>query len=99
MLADFDRDHQLGADPVGAGNEDRILESGALEVEQPAESADFGVRARPGGRPHQRLDQVHHPVAGVDIDPGLGVGQAISLFVHAVWPKSERPAMQWGPCY
>ena len=53
-----------------------------LEIEQPAKAADFGVRARPRGRPHQRLDQVHHPVAGIDIDAGLRVSEAALVFCH-----------------
>ena len=69
--AGFDRDLDLGADAVGGGDQDRILEAGALEVEQSAEAADLGVRARPRRGPHQRLDQLHHAVAGVDIDAGI----------------------------
>jgi hypothetical protein len=93
MPAGLDRDHQLGADPVGSSHENRIAETGALEVEQPAEPADFRIGTRAGGCAHQRLDQVHHAVAGVDIDAGLRVGQAIALVVHGVGLRRNG-----GPC-
>ena len=80
----FDRDLELGADAVGAGDQHRILEAGALEVEQPAEAADFGVRAGARGRAHQRLDQVDQPVAGVDIDARVRVGEPVLRSVMAV---------------
>ena len=70
MHAGLDRDLELGADAVGGGDQDRIAETRALEVEQAAEAADLGVRARPRGRAHQRLDQLHHAVAGIDVDAG-----------------------------
>ena len=31
----------------------------------------------PRGGPHQRLDQLDHAVAGIDIDAGLGIGEAL----------------------
>ena len=62
--------------PSVAATSTGSLKPGALEVEQAAEAADLGVRARPRGRAHQRLDQLHHPVAGIDIDAGMRVGEA-----------------------
>ena len=58
------------------------LKPGALEVEQPAEAADLGIGARPRGRAHQRLDQLHHAVAGIDVDAGLGIGEAVPVGCH-----------------
>ena len=37
--AGLERDLELGADAVGAGDQDRVLEARRLEVEQPAEAA------------------------------------------------------------
>ena len=74
--AGLDRDFQLGSDPVGRRHQHRIGETGALEVEQPAKAADLGVRARARSGAHQRLDQLHHAVAGIDVDTGLGIGEA-----------------------
>ena len=82
VQAGLDRDLDLGADAVVGGDQHRVLEARALEVEQAAEAADLGVGARPRGRLHQRLDQLHHAVAGVDIDAGLRIGEA--LFAHAL---------------
>ena len=63
--------------PSVARDEHRVAKAGALEVEQPAEAADLGVGAGARGRPHQRLDQLHHAVAGIDVDTGFGVGQGL----------------------
>ena len=79
--AGLDRDLDLGADAVGGGDQHRVLEARALEVEQAAEAADLGIGARPRGRAHQRLDQLHHAVAGVDIDAGLRIGEAAFLLM------------------
>ena len=62
--------------PSVAATSTGSLKARALEVEQAAEAADLGVRARPRGGAHQRLDQLHHAVAGIDIDAGLGIGEA-----------------------
>ena len=91
--AGLDRDLDLGADAVGGGDQHRVLEARALEVEQPAEAADLGVRARPRRRLHQRLDQLHHAVAGIDIDAGLRIGEA--LFAHALAYVGIGNRVQW----
>src|ERR1043165_1432110 len=90
----LDRDQHLGADAVGPGDQDRIGKTGALEVEQAAEAADFAVGARAGGRAHERPDQLDHPVAGVDIHARVRIGQLFSPFIHAVCPTSERRVTQ-----
>ena len=90
VVAGVDRDLDLGADAVGRGDQDRVAESGALEVEQPAEAADLGIGARARRRPHQRLDQVDHGVAGIDVDARLGVGQAgAALVVHVAGSRRK----------
>jgi hypothetical protein len=71
-----DRDLELGADAVRRGDENRILESGGLRVEEPAKAAERGVRARPRGGARQGLDAVDQPVAGIDIDPCVAIGEA-----------------------
>ncbi len=77
--AALDGDFHLGADAVIGGDEDGVGESGGLEVEQPAETADFRVCAAPPRRAHQRLDQIDHPRAGVDVDARLRIGQSRRL--------------------
>ena len=49
--AGLDRDLDLGADAVGGGDQHRIGEARALEVEQAAEAADLGVGARAAPSP------------------------------------------------
>ena len=72
----------------------------ALEVEQSAEAADFGVGAGPRGGAHQRLDQLHHAVAGIDVDAGLGIGEAAPFSAMGTpWLRargtSESQSVQW----
>src|SRR6185312_487775 len=74
----LDCDLDLGTDAVGRSDKDRVRKAGSLEIEQPTESANLGASAGAGGLAHQRLDQLHHAVAGVDVDTG---GRVASL-VH-----------------
>ena len=73
----FDRDFDFGADAVGCGDQDRVGKAGSLEIEQAAEAADFGAGPRARRCAHQRLDQFHHAVAGIDIDAGGRVARLI----------------------
>ncbi len=84
MDAGFDRDLHLGADAVGGGHQDRVLEACRLQVEQAAEAADFGVGPRPRRGANHGLDQVDQPVAGVDVDARIGIGEAVLAVGHAV---------------
>jgi hypothetical protein len=70
------RDLELGADAVRRGNENRILKTGGLRVEKSAKAAKRGVRARSCRRARQGLDAVDQPVACVDIDPCIAIGEA-----------------------
>ena len=74
--AGVDGDLQLGADAVSGGDQHRIAVAGGLEVEQAAETADFGVGAGPPRRAHERLDRLDKGISGVDIDAGIGIGHA-----------------------
>jgi hypothetical protein len=49
----------------------------ALEIEQTAETANITVRARAGCCLDQRLDPIDQGIASVDVDPGIGIGQAV----------------------
>src|SRR5260221_595960 len=71
----------LGPGAFVGGAQPGTLAPRALETKQPAKTADLGVGAGPRRRLHQRLDQLHHAVPGVDIDAGLRIGEA--LFAHA----------------
>ncbi len=76
VLAGRYGDLQLGADAVGAGDEDRVLVAGGLEVEQGAESAQTGIGADPCGGFRQRLDRIDESSAGVDVNTGILIGVA-----------------------
>ncbi len=86
MQAGLDRDLDLGADAVGRRHQHRVLETRRLEVEQAAESADFGVRARPGGGADHRLDEIDQAVARIDIDARIRVSEPVFAVDHAQIP-------------
>ena len=74
---------QLRADTVGAGDQERVL---VVSLEQPlvvVQAEDAGKvavlaeDARPVGPPDGRPDALDEPVAGLDVDAGRFVGQAL----------------------
>ena len=86
MQAGLDRDLDLGADAVGRRHQHRVLEARGLEVEQAAESADFGVGAGAGGGAHHRLDEIDQTVARIDIDARIRVSEPVFAVDHAQIP-------------
>jgi hypothetical protein len=82
--AGVDGDLELGADAVGRGNEDRVLEAGGARIEGGAETADFAVGAGPLGRAGQRFDRLNQRLAGVDVDPRLAVVEAVASAGYGV---------------
>ena len=83
MQAGLDRDLDLGADAVGGGDQDRVLEARGLEVEQPAKTADFGVGTGPRGGADHRLDEIDQTIAGIDIDARIRVSEPVFAVGHA----------------
>jgi hypothetical protein len=77
VLAGGDRQLELGADAVGSGDEDGIAIAGGLRIEEGAETAEGRRRAAARGRAGERLDRLDQRSAGVDVDPGGFVGQAV----------------------
>ncbi len=49
------------------------LNPAALEIEQRAEAAEIGVRARAPRGLGQRLDGLDQGIAGIDVDAGVAV--------------------------
>ena len=77
VMAGLDGDAQLGADAVIGRDQQRIVVAGRLRIEDAAEATDLGIRARPPRRLDQRLDELDEKIAGVDIDPGIGIAEGI----------------------
>ena len=71
-------DHGLRADTVGRGDEDRVVVLQRLEVEEATEPADAAEDAGAVGRAGVGLDELDRVLAGRDVDPRVGVGQARS---------------------
>ena len=76
VAAAVDGELELGADAVIGGDQQGIAIAGRLEVEEAAEAAERGVRARPRGRLGERRDRLDQRVAGGDVDARFGVGVA-----------------------
>ena len=69
-----ERELELGADAVGAGDQHRLAEALA-DLEQRAEAADAGQHFGPQRALRERLDALDERVAGVDVDAGVAVGK------------------------
>ena len=70
-----ERDLELGADAVGAGDEHRLPVLLHVEREEPAEAADPGEDLRPEGGAGMGLDELDEAIALVDVDARVAVGQ------------------------
>ena len=71
--ATVDRELQLGADAVVRRDQQRIGEPRRLQIEEPAEPAQIGIRARAPRRFRQRADRADQRVARGDRHAGLGI--------------------------
>jgi hypothetical protein len=69
VTAGFDGDFEFGADTVGR-NENRVAIACPLEVKYPP-NRQFRHCAGAGRCADKRLYQLHHPVAGIDINTGF----------------------------
>ena len=76
--AGLDRDLQLGADAVGAGDQDRIGEPRRLQVEQRAEAAEAAHHSWPVRGPRERLDRLDQRIGRLDVHAGGPVGQPVA---------------------
>jgi hypothetical protein len=77
VLAPGDRQLELGADSVGRGDEDGIAITCGLRIEEGAEAAESSGRPAARGCARQRLDRLDQRIAGIDVDPGGFVGEAV----------------------
>jgi len=68
-----DRDLELGANPVGGGDENRILESRRFEIEECAETTEARVATASRRRLRQRLYRLDERRAGIDVDASLAI--------------------------
>jgi hypothetical protein len=68
---------QLGAHAVGRRHEDRIAIAGGSGVKERSEAAERRRRSDPRRGARQWLDRLDQRIAGVDVDPGRLVGEAV----------------------
>ena len=71
---------QLGADAVGAGDEDRVLVTGAVQLKQAAEAAQTADAVLVHGAGDILLHQFNGTITGGDIHTGCCVAFRIALF-------------------
>ncbi len=64
----------LGADAVGAGDEDGLAVAAGGQLEEATEAAEAAEDLGPVGRAGQRPDEVDGPLGGGDVDAGRRVG-------------------------
>ncbi len=83
VLAAFDRDLELCADSVGRRDKHGIAEAGSLGVEERAEAAEPAHDSGAFCGCRGGLDPLNQRHPGVDIDPGVAVGQGIAFVRHS----------------
>ena len=73
-------DTQLGADAVGAGNQNRMLHAGAVQLKQAAEAAQTADTVLGHCAGHVLFHQLHRAVTGGNVHACCGVAFRIALF-------------------
>ncbi len=73
-----DGDFKLRADAVCGGHQHRIGETGSLQIEQSAETAQIRIRAGAPRRLRSGCDSVDEFLAGVDVDTGFFISEAVT---------------------
>ena len=74
VAVERERELELGADAVGAGDEHRLAVALA-DLDQRAEAADAGEHLGAQRALGERLDALDQRVAGVDVDAGVAIGK------------------------
>ena len=70
---------ELGAHPVGAGNQQRPLHTGDIRGKQPAKAPQCAHNTGNVGGFHQRLDAVDRLIPGGDVYASGGVGRGMRI--------------------
>ena len=83
VQAGLDGHLELGADAVGGRDDQGVVVAGGLEVEQGAETAERRVGAGAAGGLGEGLDALDQGGAGIDVDAGRAVGQAVGVVGHS----------------
>lgn len=79
MYTSFDSHMQFGSNAICPADQDGILVSGCLQIENTPETTDLGIRPRPLGPTNRRFDPLHEGVTCIDGHPRACVGQAFGF--------------------
>jgi hypothetical protein len=74
-------DLKLGSNAIRRGDEDGIPEARGSNIEQAAETADFDIGARPGGRSYVRFQRIDQRRACFDVDACILVITCVNGFL------------------
>ena len=88
--AELEGDLELGADAVGAGDEDGVGELLEVEREEAAEAADLAEDLAVEGLAGEHLDALLAAIGAGDVDAGVGVGDG--LFCRPLQRRLALPA-------
>ena len=79
---------QLGADPIGAGDQHRLFHPREVGGEHAAKAAQSPQHAGDIGRLHHGLDALYGFIARGDVHTGSGVGLRMGVF-HTKTSESD----------
>ena len=84
MTSGFDGEQQLGADAIGARHQDRIAITAGTQIKQSSKATEPTEHATAMGRAGSGADASDQLFAGLDIDAGGAIGQALLLLAVLV---------------
>tara|TARA_R110002126_G_scaffold97104_3_gene226608 strand:- start:1467 stop:2048 length:582 start_codon:yes stop_codon:yes gene_type:complete len=75
IVSGIDREAELGADAIGRGDENRILETGGFRIEDTTKAANGAIGARPDRGLGQGLDEFDQLVRRINVNARFLVGK------------------------
>ena len=83
---ELERELELGADAIGAGDQHRLAIT-LRDLEQRAETADAGQHLWAHGAPGERLDALDQRIAGIDVDARVTVRKRGVVLHDGILPE------------
>jgi len=93
MLVQLMGQHQLGADTVGAGYQDRFPVAARRQGKEATKATKACKHFGPLCAFDERLDTIDEIVAGVDINSGILIGQRLHRRYNSAWASTGKPPL------